>query len=655
MWITQDLLNPNEWCALTSPARGERVEVTKSDMFMAVSSVHFRWGLGGFGKGMSALFRPLKARSQTSPTLQASGSSRTTQSVGAKPDPHAGGRLVHGKTPAVAGVQGVHVYTRSVGKVDKGKGRAVEPVASQSIGPSTMSSSVAVDAIRRQRSEMGILGHERRHGESSTAVPPSQQQQHQTSAPAPRLEDIMSIVTWRPTKYPTPTTSLTPLLANVHADGKSTFRSSTKTSSRSRNPLPSSHIRAAISSGMGGPMRTVSTLEGVLRPPGDLLGIYGPEGELTEPTAATLNHFKRASSWGQGDEALIDGVGMGVGGDIVSVTSVGAELNETVKLVGAGGVETHGSPVSPLSPSSPEESIGLWRGGRSVSAGSAGEGPLGGRSRGASTPGGITGSAGGSAGGSGSGGANPNAGTNWEELERGIKNWRDYRKKHHHQRNASSSTLPWVESLEDVTFTGETNLNGKGSTSDSGVGWERNRDENKDGHGRKQGSLQSKGELTIEWIDDNYSTPGGYYGCSMGPATQFWRHGRGAWNGSSATSPSSSEDEDRPMTGPSRVARSSHKEVMRPRDVSLDKLWGREGSASDTDEGGAHGEGGSDYGSVGVEKRSSGEPEAVGVCEGDEMSESEDECDSEDEDEDDGDDHVQPILFKSRGKTPVSQ
>lgn len=635
-WITEDLLNPAEWFALTSPARREKVEVTKSDMFMAVSSVHFRWGLGGFGRGMSALFRPLKARSRTSPSVRYSG-----RTVGIKSDPSAGRLLLRGgsgKSPATAGVQDVHVYARPGGKVDKGKRRAVENDAPQPSSPgavSNESSSPELDAVRRQRSEMGMLGHEleQRRAESSTSAADKHQLVTPVN-PTPKLEDIMSIVTWRPTKYPTPTTSLTPLLANVHADGTSTFRSPTP---RSRKALGDVGVPVG-----GGPARTVSTLEGALRPMEDLLGIYGPEGELTPlATAAALNNFKRASSWGQGDEAMDDmGMGMGIGrvggdagGDVVSVTSVGGELNQTVKLMGAGGVESLGSPVtvSPVSPVSPGLSASM------SGSGSAGAGMNG----------------------DGAGGD----GTRWDELEEGIRKWKDYRRKHHH-RNASSSTLPWVESLDDVTFgvnAGDVDDNSPPSSDGRGVvGMGEN-----GRRGQRRGQ-ESRGELTMEWMDDNYSTPGGYYGSSMGPATQFWRHGPGGgsdrgrvWSDSSImTRSGGSSGEGRgPVAGLSRVgaSRNREREVVKRREGPLDKFLSGEDSDSDEDDylgrRGSSDEGSDDYGEGKVRRYTIEDegPEEEGECE-----ECEDgvECESESEDEDE---HLQPIIIKSKskGKMPV--
>ncbi|KAF9446158.1 kinase-like protein [Macrolepiota fuliginosa MF-IS2] len=647
-WITEDLLNPKEWSSLTSPARRDKVEVTKSDMFMAVSSVHFRWGFGGFGRGMSALFKPLKARSRTSPRV------RYSRNVGVKSDPTAGRLLFQGgsaKGRAAAGVvHDVHAYGRpDGGKVDKGKRRAIEPDVSQPSSPgaaSTTSSSPALDAIRRQHSEMGFLGHEleQRRVESSgsgsgSAAAAADGGTHQDGTPvdpAPKLEDIMSIVTWRPTKYPTPTTSLTPLLANIHAT--STFR----TPPRPRKTLV---VGDPIT---GGPARTVSTLEGGLRPAEDMLGIYGPDGGMVPyPTALALNNFKRASSWGQGDEIPIGG-GTHGGGDVVSVTSVGVELNETVKLMGAGGVESLGSPVSPASPGG---SVGLSM---SVSAGS-GSGRESGGWR-------VTASGSGSAGAEVNGNGNGNGnGVRWDELGEGIRKWRDYRKKHH-QRNASSSTLPWVESLDDLTFDGTNNFdgtNGGAPLAPTTPAPKGNGISPSKGARRQVQTQESRGELTIEWMDDNYSTPGGYYGTSMGPATQFWRHGPGGgtsasgsnrapWSGSPTMTRSESMSScsvEGPVAGSSRGM-----EVVRRRDVSLDKfLSGESDEDEDEDEveervflkNGSSNEG-SDYGEV---KR-----RYVHYDDDEDEEEEEDERLVESESDDDEDEHAQQITIKSKLK-----
>ncbi|KAF5359361.1 hypothetical protein D9756_003593 [Leucocoprinus leucothites] len=644
-WITEDLLNPSEWAKLTSPNR--KVEVTKSEMFLAVSSVHFRWGLSGFGRGMSALFRPLKARSRTTPAGQYS-----TRDVGVKSDPHAGRLFPRGgsrKTSATSGVQDVHVYVRprtlSEKAPDKGKGKgkaAVRNVSQPSspAGLPSTSSSPALDAIRRQRSQMGILGHERQQrvleGESS----PTSACGSTPIDPAPKLEDIMSIVTWRPTKYPTPTTSLTPLLANIHADGTSTFRS--PRSSRTRKPTDQ-HV-SIVTPVNGGPPRTVSTLEGGFRPTEDMLGIYGPEGGLVpHATAAALNNFKRASSWGQGDETMDDvrmgmGITMGAAADLVSVTSVNAEINETVKLVGAGGIESLGSPVSPITPISAGGSAGFGRMGSG--SGSAGEGMLGSGLLSDEGGGwravGVSGSAG------SSGGAAAPA-MNWEQLGGGITKWRNYRKKHHRQ-NASSSTLPWVDSLDDLTF----GVDDSGAKSGPETSWR-----GKSREKRHTRQTESRGELTIEWMDDNYTTPGGYYGASMGPATQFWRHGRGAWSGSSTMTKSMSASSSGEDDGPHRPSPSNHTngrqvvEVVRQREGLIDKFLSGEDSDSDVDvddEGLSHdGDEESDYGAEGA--RRFGDDD---VLEEGEEDDEESEIESDDE-------HVQQITIKSKskGKMPI--
>lgn len=586
---------------------------------MAVSSVPFRWGLSGFGRGMSALFKPLKARSRATPA----GVHYSPRSVAFKNDSRAGGLFPcdgNRKSVAIAGVQDVHVYGRSDcdGSVDKGKGKVVDREASQPSSPgglTTTSSSPALEAIRRQRSQMGILGHEQReldrYGDSTLveAYPSGT-----PIDPAPRLEDIMSIVTWRPTKYPTPTTSLRPLLANIHADGTSTFHSPP----RSKKP----HANVSVITPMiDAPARTVSTLESELRPGEDLLGLYGSDGELgPNTTAAVLNKFKRASSWGEGDEVVMGRISMGAGMDMVSVTSIGGELDDTVKLMGAGGVESLGSPVSPVSPNSPVGSAGGGQMSASGS-GSAGEGIFG--SVGVGENGGWQFC--GSGGASGSGSCGDGSGMpGWDQFGEGIRKWRSYRKKHHH-RNASSSTLPWVDSLDDLTF---------------GVNGGLNANDKPDGEGsleRSARQAESRGELTIEWMDDNYSTPGGYYGSSMGPATQFWRHGRGAWCGRSVSS--SGDEEDSPTAGPSKNGQ-KEREVVRRKGGPLDKFLSGEDSDLEDD-----GEG-SEYGISGVRIRFNDEGEGPPEEGGREEDEDESESESESEDEDD---RAQQITIKSKG------
>lgn len=493
--------------------------------------------------------------------------------------------LPNRKSVAISGIQDVHVYAKSEynEQTDKGKGKAVEqpsPTPS-SPGLSTSSSGPALDAIRRQHSQMGILGHEQREldrlGESS--VSPSSHAVGTTADPAPKLEDILSIVTWRPSKYPTPTTSLRPLLANIHADGTSTFRSPP----RSKRPHANVSIITPITQA---PARTVSTLERELRPTGDLLGIYGSDVELgAHLKPRVLNKFKRASSLGQVDNVSDIGAS--------SVMSMGGELNETVKLLGAGGVESLGSPNSPITPASQNSQRGSLSGGRATSgSGSAGE---------------VIG---------------------WDQVGEGIRRWRSARKKH---QVGSSSTLPWVESFEDMNL----------RVTDGTRGQELNRE-------RRSRQAQSRGELTMDWMDDNYSTPGGYYGTSMGPATQFWRHGKGGWRGQSVSS--SGEEDDGPLIGPSRMG-GQEREVVRRREDSLGKFLGeRKSDSEDVDD---DGEGGgfessslrAGYRDVGRLDR--GSEEGLG---GEEEEDEEDQGDDDDDESesDSEDEHAPPITIKSR-------
>ena len=610
------LLHPSEWAKLTSPDRKAKVEVTKSDMFLAVSSVHFRWGLR---RGMSALFKPLKARSRMTPATDYSAMGTSNKS-----DPYLGRLPPNGgsnKSPATSRVQDVHVYTqsRTLGKekVDKGKGKAVFRNSSQPSslgGLSAASSSPALDAIRRQRSQMGILGHEQQLEKQLSNSPSGST----PVDPAPKLEDIMSIATWRPTKYPTPTTSLTPLLANINADGTSTFRS--LRSLRSRKPDPNISVVAPVS---GVPPRTVSTLEGGLWPAEDMVGIYGPEGGLVpDAPAAALTNFKRASSWGQGDEMAL---AIGAATDIVSVTSANAELDDTVKLVGAGGVERLGSPVSPITPVSAGDNVGPGRVRSDGRSGSVGEGTADGRRS-------VCAKSSVSERSCGSGVV-----MQWEQPGEGIVKWRDHRKNRHH--DASSSTLPWVDSLDDIVL----GISGLNSAAQTG---------SKEKSGDQEHSqTESRGELTMEWMDDNYRTPGGYYGASMGPATQFWRHGRGAWSESSTMTKSATSSGDRDSAldhdGTSAARYQKEVKVVRRRQGPLDKFLS--GGGSDSDEG-SSGEGDeSSYGSSAVKRFGDDDQEQPGEQPGEHCGEDNvNESETDDEDE-----HVQQITIKFKGKNSV--
>jgi len=340
-----------------------------------------------------------------------------------------------------------------------------------------------------------------------------------------------------------------------------------------------------------------------------MLGIYGPEGGLvSDAPVAALTNFKRASSWGQGDE-----VAMAISSaDIASVTSDNAEVNDMVRLVGAGGVERLGNPVGPTTSVSAGDSVGPAHARSNDKSGSTGEGTADkGRSICAK---------------SSEGSCSSGVVRQWEPLDEGITKWRDRRRKHY-RRDASTSTLPWVDSLDDVAF-GDSSVDGDAQTSDKG----KLRDQ-------KHSRMESRGELTIEWMDVNYRTPGGYYGASMGPATQFWRHGRGTLSGSSTMTKSTTSSRDNVLDRDDTRYQKGVK-VVRHREGPLDKLLSGGDSDSDTDEEFSDEDGERTYESRKLKRYGTDYQEQY-----------EEHCDedhaNETDDEDDGD-HVQQITMKSK-------
>jgi len=343
-----------------------------------------------------------------------------------------------------------------------------------------------------------------------------------------------------------------------------------------------------------------------------MLGIYGPEGGLiSDAPVAALTNFKRASSWGQGDEVV-----MAISSaDIASVTSVNAEVNDTVRLVGAGGIESN--PVGPTTSVSAGDSMGPGHARSNDRGGSAGEATAGG-GRSVCVKSSVS-----------EGSCSSGVMGQWELLNEGITKWRDQRRKHHH-RDASSSTLPWVDSLDNVAF-GDSGVDGDAQTSDKG----KLRDQ-------KHSQTESRGELTMEWMDDNYRTPGGYYGASMGPAMQFWRHGRGTLSGSSTMTKSVTSSRDN-VLDPDDTSAARHQKkvkVVGRREGPLDKFLSGEDSDSDTDEGSSDEDDESTYESR-YSKRFGN----------DSQEQHEEHCDedhaNETDDEDDGE-HVQQITMKSK-------
>jgi [calcium/calmodulin-dependent protein kinase] kinase len=226
---------------------------------------------------------------------------------------------------------------------------------------------------------------------------------------------------------------------------------------------------------------------------------------------------------------------------------------------------------------------------------------------------------------------------NWDQFGESIRRWRDYRKKHHH-RNDSSSTLPWVDSLDDIAFgvKGQ-DVNNGGTTS------EKSGDESLE---KDQGQTNSRGELTMEWMDDNYMTPGGYYGNSMGPATQFWRHGRGAWSGGGLKSMCSSGEEGghRSAGHPATHRNGKRKvEVVRRHGSPLEKFLSGDDSDSSSELNEGDGDDESEYGNIEAQRRfDDGISKDIGQGEVEETEESESD-----------DDDNQQITFKSKGKTPL--
>ncbi|KDR75973.1 hypothetical protein GALMADRAFT_68116 [Galerina marginata CBS 339.88] len=324
-WILMDLDDPRKWLQITSPTTA-RINVSVNETSDAMSVVHFRWRWGGkIARHVSSLFRNVRPASRLDSQLHIDTSAATSSRVASDPQVRrnkftAQGPQSVGSTPAFGQP-----------KRDKGKGKAESPktlkrpisksaksLRSKSIerwplntrGTSTSAGQLQGSASKARRgSDTKILDR----ATSGSSSPPVSATRPGTGPGERRARFaglFQNISNWRPNKY------------------------------SSAQTLPNAGYSELQSTVLGTATQTPNT-----RRSEEALRYYRQGADANE--SGNLTAARRASSWGQGDKEFTE---------IISVQSVGQELNEHEMNVGAGGVSREGIVVPIAGPSTiPDE------------------------------------------------------------------------------------------------------------------------------------------------------------------------------------------------------------------------------------------------------------------------------------------------------------
>jgi len=369
-WVLEGLDDPTHWISVTSP-KTSPIHVSVHETSDAMSAVHFRWRWGGrFVQQVSSLLRGVRplTRQELHPGR---GVQRQLQyrQVGVNSVPESG-RLR--KPAATVQLQGseeaVPFPSAADGKKDKGKAKATnqhspkalkrpsskggsKSLRSKSIerwpqalrGTNSISTSELQGSNSKARrgsdtkiwtGEMDIAGSSRGASGSSASSPitpnvPNNPLNGRSGSGEKRARFasiFQGISNWRPNKYAPASTSTT----RHHAVVASPIEYVQLPSSRIVVPSPAPNTRRS---------------EEALRYYGQSASIGAGIGFASPPMAfdaddpdagALLTAARRASSWGQGDTELTE---------LVSVQSVGQDLNEQEMNVGAGGIAREGISV----------------------------------------------------------------------------------------------------------------------------------------------------------------------------------------------------------------------------------------------------------------------------------------------------------------------
>ncbi|KAG6826378.1 hypothetical protein H0H92_016070 [Tricholoma furcatifolium] len=262
-WILRDIAEPDQWLKLTMP-KG-KINVTEDETSDAMSTIHFQWNWNDVARRVSSLFR--RSTRQPREIKIPSESEQDSARGPVKSDPHVRVRRHQSsRYPDTA-------YASTTHKVDKGKQRAglhpslcePEPVRSKSTEPwpiarkngaSRSTSAITYTSKPRRGSGSLLSGADRKSSIISTSPAASEK-------PRTRFAFLKS---WRPTRFSSQTTASSP--TDISQRGLA-----------SSVPNPSSVTRRS---------------EEVLRR-------YRTGAE--DPIDRALTADRRASSWGQGDQA----------------------------------------------------------------------------------------------------------------------------------------------------------------------------------------------------------------------------------------------------------------------------------------------------------------------------------------------------------------
>ncbi|KAF8910538.1 kinase-like domain-containing protein [Gymnopilus junonius] len=303
-WILKGLAEPRNWLQITSPT-ATKIDVSVNETSDAMSVVLFRWRWGGkLARHVSSLFRrPGGPRLSEQPPPE--------DDSGAFPDAVVSdpqgqwNRFTTAQGPSGVGSS----PTIGLTKRDKGKAKAEAPRTLKRPSSKGSKSLRAKSIDREQGALQGSALKARRGSESKivdrstsgTSSPPAKQGEKKT-----RFAGFFQISNWRPTKFSSAQAPSSSQYAQSHTTG----------------------TMGGIGVGMLGGAPGASSQTPNTRRSEEALRYYRLPADANE--SGNLTAARRASSWGQGDDKEFT--------EIVSVQSVGQELNEHTMNVGAGGV-----------------------------------------------------------------------------------------------------------------------------------------------------------------------------------------------------------------------------------------------------------------------------------------------------------------------------
>jgi hypothetical protein len=382
-WFLKGLDDPTYWIFVTSP-KASPIDVSVHETSDAMSAVHFRWRWGGkLVQQVSSLLRGVRplTRQELHPTRGAQRQLQYRQ-VGVNSIPES---RRSGKTAASVNLQGTEagVLFPSNGdsKKDKGKAKATQQNQQQQHSPKTLkrpnskggSKSLRSKSIERwpqalrgtyastdelqgsnpkarRGSDTKIWtgemdgGRSRGASGSSTSSPitpnaPNHAVNGRPGTVEKRARFASIFQGWRPNKYAAAATSTT----RHHVVVASPTEYAQLQSSEPRQFVVGSSSRIVMPSPTTpNTRRSEEALRyyGQSASMGTCFGSTGPplafDEDDPENAGALLTAARRASSWGQGDTELTE---------LVSVQSVGQDLNEQEMNVGAGGIAREGISV----------------------------------------------------------------------------------------------------------------------------------------------------------------------------------------------------------------------------------------------------------------------------------------------------------------------